>query len=564
MLRLSKTLFKAIEGWGGERGEKGSEHSGGSRGWGNGPWEMDTPEKETEDTAEGSESAAVTRSGQSCDSVRGEPVPTATGVASFVVRGNDSHHLRAKTETSAVVDVQTKHKRTSNADNDSERQESTKEREQSEWEQVVKLSNTLVNDFGRLPFARENWEEVHAIPITGGGESDVGKGEDSYDASLNDLPGISDTGISTTTAVSNTNGTGHLADAGNTFGGRMDSLLSAVTKKAEELRAQGNDKFRTGNIDESLCAFSLALDVLKQAESHPSDTIGLTGSIGGAKIDQEGHGRKQEQVCSTLRGVLHRNRAAVLLRMFDRMAEAPGQVQNEVKSPKVKDSPEDFQEANLGIPSVTDGHVYIHRQKVVYTSSDKGTEGERVKVTSTQLLEQCEADCLRALEVDATDKKARFRLVRCRELQQQQQQQANRRAVTATTDAAYTVTDGYEEVSRSHARISSYLHSLNMHMRHDSHDTTVHRICCSSSKTECVMHFLPLYIPSLYFPRRIHIQSPSSFPSLPSLLLCQAPASKGDGDGQDPLKNGRLQLARHRRQRGRSKQTRSICMQHGN
>lgn len=425
MLRLSKILFKAIEEWGGEGDGKGSGRGGGSGGWGNGPWEIDLPEKQTDDNnTEGAESV----------------------MANVVDTGNDNHHLRTITETGALVDIKNERKRMNNADSDNAGQGSMTEGERAEWEQVVKLSKTLVEDFGRLPFAGAEWEEVRAILLTESGESEVGTQEGGNNAPLNGLPGELNTGVSNTTTVSTTSGADQPGDAGTSREGRADSLLSAAVKKAKDLKARGNDKFRTGNLDESLGAYSEALDELQQVEPHASETIGSTGSIGGVKIDQsQVQDRKQQEVCSTLRGVLHRNRAAVLLSMFDHMVEAPRQAKHEMRSSALHKSPAEFRGARMGISSVSAGHVYSDRQKARNASSEAETEEKRVKVVSMQLLEQCEADCLRALELDATDKKARFRLARCRELQQQEQ--ANRRAATATNTTA-TVTDGCDVDSR--------------------------------------------------------------------------------------------------------------------
>lgn len=320
---------------------------------------------------------------------------------------------------------------------------------------VVELAKKLAADFGRFPSAEEEWGEVlndvEDIKEESHGESQRGdntnnkqypssssvavnlRAEDSPLVSLTEKEAITS---QDSTDVGDNSGERSCREYGSTPIGNQaanssiggiptqsnlnvsnDNLPIEPTQKARALKEKGNEAFREGSLEAAREAYSAALAVLNAAETSPSSqSPQCKKPLKKAQTSKE---------AATLHGVLHRNRAAVGLRQFDfALAEA--------RKREVGLSPGDTNKSYAvgrgggGYPNTA---IEDSRSEWGAHASVTGYKGREQSVPSRKkviqvkeemhaasLLEQCEDDCLSAIQMDAGDKKAQFRLARCREM----------------------------------------------------------------------------------------------------------------------------------------------------
>lgn len=318
--------------------------------------------------------------------------------------------------------------------------------ERKERAEVLELSKKLVADFARFPPAEEEWEGVEEddrgersggdLPLGGGatapapteeGRSSTAAGRGCCD---DEARGSGDSG-----------GREETSKAGRETRSSLPSEAAEVapeppptsvsTRKALALKIEGNEAFGEGDMQAAMEAYTAALGVLNGAatearalEGAPKNKTTVTTTT------EELEASRAE--ATALSGVLHRNRAAVALRLFNSKAAAAAASGKE----RATEDNQKNQAAPRG--GGVDGGIISSaarcsqrqpsthptppgRRRRVSPGRERRTQEETDDVRrslqlSLALLEECESDCLRAIEVDAGDKKARLRLDKCREL----------------------------------------------------------------------------------------------------------------------------------------------------
>lgn len=346
---------------------------------------------------------------------------------------------------------------------------------QDERAKVLELVEKLVADFGRFPLAEREWEGVEE------GSEKVGRdlcsrGDESAPAespadggaaagprcdnacSADDGDGCggingggtgSKKGEPSACGHSNADDTLRREKAQNVEVSKGDGgsnttndSRSVATRKALTLKAEGNESYRTGDLEAARDAYTRALDIMKASAgaTPPQSPMSQSNT---SKDSPEETSRVEAAV---LWGVLHRNRAAVALRMFESKAtaeaaaastrDAGATTAHHTGDATTRNGSGRAPPRGNSFGRTTNGSIDLHSQpasgakNLPAHGSDphllSGKEnGHRAKETddarltlelSLALLEGCEGDCLKAIEVDAGDKKARLRLDRCREL----------------------------------------------------------------------------------------------------------------------------------------------------
>lgn len=425
-LRLSKALFHAIETWGGDcTGVESSFGSDRRGGWGEGPWVVESAGCATEVAAKDECGLYASSGSGTSDHTPAKAAVGAAADAGTAIESVARNNREPRYQTDAI--------------GEQDKISLMNRGERVEWEQVAELAKTLVKDFGRFPCADDECSGVRTELLTdderntrnekaGSGQKTTSELSAVY-IRLNDRP------------VSNGSSEDQQGEA-IVSGEEVDSGFSLAVQKAEELKARGNEAFRAGNLDAARVAYSAALGVLSEvADTHAAHAAGLAGTIAGSGEVEVGDGnekkRKREEY-STLRGVLHRNRAAVLLRLFDRVVETLEKTCTGRKSSTVgRESREAAIELENAVKRAVDDDYTDHKSvaaggvagsDATETAGRKEKTNEEVGVGSPSspaslllpLLAQCETDCLGAIEVDPTDKKAMFRLAKCRDLRRQE------------------------------------------------------------------------------------------------------------------------------------------------
>lgn len=341
---------------------------------------------------------------------------------------------------------------------------------------VLELVEKLVADFGRYPPAEQEWEEVEedkekvvgGLCTQGDGSPPVALPADERAAAgprCDDASCSRDGGGG---GCDNGGGAGNEKDESGVCGrgiadetlrrAKVQSIdvsksseydtaensLSAPTQKALALKAEGNEAFQKGNMEVARDTYTTALDILEAAAGvspPPSPTSHN-------KTSEESSWNTSRVEAAVLRGVLHRNRAAVALRVFDSKAtaaaaavasrkDARATIANRTGEATTQSGSEGVPPRGRSVDSSNNGKsvdLHSHPASAPNKQSAQGSgqsplpgegNGRRVEEIddarqalelSIALLEGCERDCLKAIEVNAGDKKARLRLNRCREL----------------------------------------------------------------------------------------------------------------------------------------------------
>lgn len=324
-------------------------------------------------------------------------------------------------------------------------QETTIEAQREEHAMVLKLAKTLVEDFGRLPPAEEEWEDLRE---RGNSEGVTNCDHEEGNYSTASTPASATALLRETSGTKNANSTAEeldlemgrndtcLEERSETVAQGRESLSSNACpaekkkaddgsdagvdaaqfpdpiRKAEALKAEGNDAFGRGNFEAAQRAYTNALSTLDAAEF----PVPLLPSLNNTSSRIEGRSPSE---ANKLRGVLHRNRAAVSLRLFYRATVSNSADSNKTCSVSegpaanvdgCSSSPQNRSCLSTGREEASDGFPGQS------SSSSTNTENADVEQRAIALLDQCEEDCLRAIEVNATDKKALFRLAKCREI----------------------------------------------------------------------------------------------------------------------------------------------------
>lgn len=345
--------------------------------------------------------------------------------------------------------------------------------EREEREKVLELVEKLVADFGRFPPAEQEWEGVEeekgrakagGETCSRGGETAAPPAEPPTDGGaaagprLDDATGSSGGGNGDNGGVgigsekdelgiyghSNASGTNvDVCKEGRGGDETVEDPLSDSNRKALALKIEGNESFRNGNLEAARDAYTTALDILEAAAEVAPPQSGASQSSTSGDIS----GNTSRTDATVLRGVLHRNRAAVALRMFESKATAAAAAAaastRDVKAPTHHAGEATTRNGSGGtLPrrSSVGGSdicsVDLQSQKASAANEQPGRAGDpslppakenrpgmeevddarQALELSLALLEGCESDCLKAIEVDAGDKKACLRLERCREL----------------------------------------------------------------------------------------------------------------------------------------------------
>ncbi|CAM9216799.1 unnamed protein product, partial [Scytosiphon promiscuus] len=422
-LRLSRPLFRAIKEWGGKDDDRKGE-----RGSGRGPCAATVPHKKEKPLPPVREDARAAGM-----------VPEEGGMTDGSGVGNGEEGDRegereteqvADTAAVATVDGQggvvhsgeRDEGETVPSDEGSEAQRAAvmARAESEERAKVLELSEKLVADFGRFPPAEQEWEGVEEGKQTGKGRAPVKGRDDAVPASR----AISDEEEKTAgQGVGEISGDGGSSrcETAQTVG---DAAPSATpTQRALALKLEGNDSFRKADLYAARDAYTTALGVL-------AGEVAGDGRESKTKTTEKPEAREAE--AAVLRGVLHRNRAAVALRL---RYTPPNHGPREPKTQDARNRARDGEKAAAG---GTDLHPEqpttpaAPETEPVAPKGERGTstsnpkEGWLLEETSNNeraalesslaLLNGCESDCLQAIEVDASDKKARLRLDRCRAL----------------------------------------------------------------------------------------------------------------------------------------------------
>ncbi|CAN0140093.1 unnamed protein product [Ectocarpus sp. 6 AP-2014] len=446
-LRLSRPLFRAIEEWGGRGGERE----------GNIAWSERLPQptlphaKKTcgDSKAEG-EGAIVVAEGEIVD-------VAAVGAAAATEKGETTPAAALAEKDSAAAEAEAE---AAEAEGDGSSTgggapagdleaeiAAMIQAERKEHAEVLELSKKLVADFARFPPAEQEWEGVEEndrgersggdLPLGGGaaaptpteeGKSSTAAGRGCCD---DEARGSGDSGGREETSKAGEETRSSLPSEATEVAPEPPPT-SVSTRKALALKLEGNEAFGEGDMQAAMEAYTKALGVLNGAatearalEGAPKKTTTVTTTTEELKVSRA--------EATALSGVLHRNRAAVALRLFDSKAAAAAAAAGKERA--TQDNEKDEAAPRGG--GVDDGVISsaagcsqrqpsTHptppgRRRRVSPGRERGTQEETDDVRrslelSLALLEECESDCLRAIEVDAGDKKARLRLDKCREL----------------------------------------------------------------------------------------------------------------------------------------------------
>eukprot|EP00903_Cladosiphon_okamuranus_P015379 g14205.t1 len=339
--------------------------------------------------------------------------------------------------------------------NDHEAEAMMLEAEHEEREKVLELVGKLVADFGRFPPAAQEWEEVADGGGTDGRESLPGNNGEKGDGQGNENARNSGNGgddhggaVSASSSPDNapsgeecqtpTGGIGRHGDGGEVPHGEKarddgdctsivrdatKTSLACPTRKALALKLEGNESYKQGHVEKAREKYTMALGMLDSAGGAASTQAPCQGKTSAVKP-----GEVSGAEAAVLRGVLHRNRAAAALRLFESKATAA------VAARDARVATAHQEGSTGGGTSGTNTGSGDRQQTENGSATGEGNKalsfggaGERRRLkeaestrfaleSSFALLEECESDCLKAIEVDAGDKKARLRLERCRDL----------------------------------------------------------------------------------------------------------------------------------------------------
>lgn len=357
------------------------------------------------------------------------------------------------------------------------------QRDREEHRKVVELAAKLVADFGRFPPAEEDWQEVRDVTCVSGqdgeGEEQAAAGEDNVSLLNNGgnwqgselqehpqttscLPFSSTAGEgaridtqSRSSDRSNGNGVAHDEQGGRDVSAPAPVITTTTPpqlvpiEKAQALKEKGNNEFRQGNLKAARKDYSTALDLLNAAQLLPpseallerqsvSRSAPLSTPLSKASLKHSIQPTETETLSegTALGGVLHRNRAAVFLRMFDCAVTTAARAHGKSESSPIHCEEKGNKSYEYTGNSLSengrdeqsqrgDCKLLGEREGVTLTSSDAKDwscaavakakrDWEEVRA-ALELLDQCESDCLKAIEVNTGDKKALFRLATCRE-----------------------------------------------------------------------------------------------------------------------------------------------------
>ncbi|CAN0565746.1 unnamed protein product, partial [Ectocarpus sp. 12 AP-2014] len=447
-LRLSRPLLRAIEEWGGKGGERE-----GNIAWSDERLPLTTLPQTKKPCGDGKaegEGAIVAAKGEIVDVVAlGAAAVSEKGKitpATVLVAEKDSGAAAA--EAAAEGHGSSTGGRAPAGDLEAETTAMI-QAERKERAEVLELSKKLVVDFARFPPAEQEWEGVE---------------EDGGERSGGDLPrgggtagpapteeGRSSTAAGRGRCDDEARGSGESGgrDETSEADGETRSSLpseaaeaapeppptSASTRKALALKIEGNEAFGEGDMQAAMEAYTKALGVLNRAATEARTLEGAPKNKTTVTTTTEELETSRAEA-SALSGILHRNRAAVALRLFNSKAAAAAAAAAASGKERATEENQKNEAAPRG--GGIDGGIISSaagcsqrqpsthptppsRRRRVSPGRERRTQEEtdaarRSLELSLALLEECESDCLRAIEVDASDKKARLRLDKCREL----------------------------------------------------------------------------------------------------------------------------------------------------
>ena len=462
-LRLSRPLLRAIEEWGGK--ESGPESG---RGWDKGQWVPTLPVMQqqqqqqqqrlpavAEDGAPGKESEPETGLGEADK----EPGFTPEMMASDNSGKNEGQRGNAPGAAAVAASAASATASGRAPASDLEAEAMMLKAEREERKKVLELVGRLVADFGRFPPAEQEWEEVKdggqgeaTRELAQGGEGGAvvgsGNGGDGREDADSENGGLNKSPSGEEGKPSNVGGGGRGGDRGDSGpvlcpeearydgdcasagrGATADTSPSASARKALALKVEGNESYKQGRLEEATEKYTTALGVLDAAAGAASSEAPSQQRKASANTP----GDASEAEAAVLRGVLHRNRAAVALRLFEVKAAAAAAAAA-ARDGKATEARQKGSTGGVNGGNYTGGGAGGRQQGSAGSEpalgegdqalpSNKGegppatTENTRPALESSlALLEECESDCLKAIEVDAGDKKARLRLDRCRDL----------------------------------------------------------------------------------------------------------------------------------------------------
>lgn len=449
-LRLSRPLLRAIEEWAGREG--GPE---GRRGWVKEQWVPTLPgmqqQQQQSQTVGGDAALEKYSKSKTASSADVEKGP---GLTPEMAPHDKEHNVGQQGTVSGAATVGAVSGRAPSSDLGAEAMMLEAERE--EREKVLELVGKLVADFGRFPPAEQEWEEVQdgggtdgREPLQGddGGEKgeyqgcentrDSGNGEGDHRGAVsergspNNPPrGKEDQAPTTTGGTGSHSNGGEVAhrekardDCTSSSRDTSETSLTTSTRKALALKLEGNESFKQGHVEQARKKYTAALGILDSAGGEAS-----TEAPWQCKTSANKPGEVSRTGAAVLRGVLHRNRAAVALRLFESKATAAVAARDEKAATAHQKGSTgggtggtntgscDRQQAENG-PASGEGNQALLSGGAGEGRQVKEAESTRLVLESSlALLEDCESDCLKAIEVDAGDKKARLRLERCRDL----------------------------------------------------------------------------------------------------------------------------------------------------
>ncbi|CAM9952108.1 unnamed protein product, partial [Ectocarpus sp. 8 AP-2014] len=321
--------------------------------------------------------------------------------------------------------------------------------ERKERAEALELSKKLVTDFARFPPAEQEWEGVEEDD---GGErsgGDLPRGGGAVGSAPTEEGGSS-TAAGRGCCDDEARGSGDSGgreETSEASGETRSSLpfeaaevapepppTSVSTRKALALKVEGNEAFGEGDMQAAMEAYTKALGVLNGAATEARALEGAPKKKTTVTTTTEELEASRAEA-TALSGVLHRNRAAVALCLFNSKAAAAAAAAAAGNERDAEDSQKGEAAPRGG--GVDDGIISsaagcsqrqpsTHptppgRRRRVSPGRERRTQEETDDVRrslelSLTLLEECESDCLRAIEIDAGDKKARLRLDKCREL----------------------------------------------------------------------------------------------------------------------------------------------------
>lgn len=445
-LRLSRPLFHAIEEWAGKEGEPE-----GKLGWDKGQWVPTLPGMQQQSPRVGGDGSAEHNIESGTASADVEIALEKKGTSHTLGKAREGENGEKQGAISGTAAAAALSGRAPASDLEAEAMMLKAERE--EREKVLELVGKLVADFGRFPPAEQEWEGVEdgrekgdrglSQRNEGGAAVDQGcedarssgnggdgrGGAVSVSGSLNNPPsgredqppivgGSGGSGGRGDDDIHISSEKGRNDDGRCTSNGRdtIETSLSASIRNALILKVEGNESYGQGHLEEAREKYTTALGILDAAAGAAPPQ---TPSQNSTSENKSGEVSRTEAV--VLRGVLHRNRAAVALRLFESKVMAAAAAAAAAKDGKATTA---HQRGSTGgdIGGTNTGSG--DRQKASAVAEPVQGEGRQAKEakstrlaldSSLALLEVCENDCLKAIEVDAGDKKARLRLDRCRD-----------------------------------------------------------------------------------------------------------------------------------------------------